>query len=244
MSFVAVAVIGSLVIQAGSAYMQSESAKDAADAQVEAAKKSGDTQLEMYYQTRADQAPWLEAGSEAVNTLSQKVKAGPGEYQKSPYYNFLMEQGTTALERGAAAKGKQFSGAQGKALTGFGQNLASTDYNNWLSQWYDSLKPYQVMAGMGQTSANNLGVQGSQTAQGVGNSQIQAGNAQAAGILGASQPWINVGQWGANQLMQYGYNQNVNQNRGYPQTTYNQGNQNYMDNANQPYTNYYGQQEW
>ena len=45
-------------------------------------------------------------------------------YQKSPDYEFLQTEGTKSLERGAAARGKQLSGAEDKALVKFGQNLA------------------------------------------------------------------------------------------------------------------------
>ncbi len=124
-------------------------------------------------------------------------------YKESPYYDFLLGEGTKALERGAAAKGKQFSGAENKALVGFGQNLASTDYDNWLNRWYQSLTPYQSLAGLGQTSAAQTAQAGITTGQGVAQNTLFAGQGQAAGQLGQVQPYVNTLNWGSNQLANY-----------------------------------------
>ncbi len=122
------------------------------------------------------------------------------KYKASPSYNFLMQQGTQALERGAAARGKQLSGGEQKALVGYGQNLASTDYQNWLNQWYQSLTPWQSLAGLGLTSAQQTAQAGIQTGQGVAQTTQNYGTAQAAGTLGATSPYAQTMQWGGNQL--------------------------------------------
>lgn len=67
MSWVAVAVAGSAVIGAA---VQSNSANKAANAQKDAAQQATNTQLGMFNQQRADQAPWRNAGSSAVGYLS------------------------------------------------------------------------------------------------------------------------------------------------------------------------------
>ncbi len=182
MSAIATAIVVAAAATAYSAYSSSQASGEQADA----AAAAGDFQYAQYLQQREDLAPWREAGGEAVNQLQGLIKAGPGEYQQSPYYNFLMEQGTKALERGAAAKGMQSSGAEQKALVGYGQNLASTDYNTWLDRWYKSLNPLQSLAGLGLTGAQQTATLGQQTAQQVGNYMTQAGEARAAGQLGVS----------------------------------------------------------
>lgn len=200
MSWVAVAIIGSAAIGAAAG---SYASGKAAKAQTQAAQTAAGTQLSMFQQQREDLAPWREAGGRAVNALEGLVKAGPGTYQKSPYYDFLLGEGTKALERGASARGRQLSGAQGKALTQYGQNLASTDYDNWLKRWYQSLTPYQSLAGLGQTAGIQTGLGALQTGQGVAGSQLAAGQAQAAGQLGQIQPWVNTLNYGTNQLANY-----------------------------------------
>ena len=165
---------------------QASATESAAKTQAGAADRATQLQEDMYKQMRDDQAPWRDTGGKAVNVLSDRIGAGPGEYQKSPYYDFLMKQGTTALERGAAAKGKLFSGAQGKALTEFGMNTASGDYDNWLKRWYQSLTPYQSLAGLGQTAGAQTGFGALQTGQAMASNAMAAGNALAAGQMGSA----------------------------------------------------------
>src|SRR5712671_7126248 len=72
---VAAAIAGAAVVGAGatiySANQSRNAASDAANAQVGAAQDASNTQLAMYNQSRADQAPWRAAGGQAVNALSQ-----------------------------------------------------------------------------------------------------------------------------------------------------------------------------
>jgi hypothetical protein len=55
-------------------------------------------------------------------------------YLDSTGYNFQLQQGTDAITGSAASKGLLNSGSTGKALEGYGQNLASTTFNNYLGQ--------------------------------------------------------------------------------------------------------------
>jgi hypothetical protein len=140
---------------------------------IDSQRKAANTQADAYASAQAAQQPWQLAGGWSVNELRNKLAEGPGEYTKSPGYDFRLQEGVNALERGAAARGKQLSGAQEKALTRYGQDYATNDYQNWLNRWYDSLKPYQSLAGLGQTSATAAGQFG-----------VGAGQSQAAGYLG------------------------------------------------------------
>jgi hypothetical protein len=165
-------------------------------------------QQSMYNQGRSDLAPWRNRGGKAQNALWKMIKAGPGEYQKSPYYDWMQQQGTQALERGAAAKGSQFSGAEQKALTQYGQNLASTDYDNWLNRWYKSLTPYQSMSSMGLQAAGTSAGQALQGANMMGNTMAGIGETNAARQLG----YGATAQQGGNQLADMLYRLLGNQN--------------------------------
>jgi len=169
---------------------------NAADESSDAQEDALGLQRSMYNQGRADLAPWRRRGRQATTALWQRMKAGPGEYEKSPYYDWLQQQGTQALERGAAARGNQFSGAEQKALTQYGQNLASTDYDNWLNRWYKSLTPYQNMSSMGLQAAGASAGQSLQGANMLGNTMAGIGETRAAGQLN----WGNTAQQGGNQL--------------------------------------------
>jgi len=64
---VAAAIAGAAVIGAGASMASSS---QAAGAQENAANTASNTQLSMYNQTRADQAPWRTSGANAVNALN------------------------------------------------------------------------------------------------------------------------------------------------------------------------------
>jgi len=180
MSWIAVAIGGSTLI---GAYIGSKAAKKAAKAQVKGAGQATQAQLEMYYQSREDLAPWREGGEWALGELRALIEAGPGEYTESPGYQFRLGEGIKARERGAAAKGNVLSGAQTRDLTKFGQDYATQDYDNWLRQWYQSLTPYQSMAGQGQTTAVQTAQMGQQTGYGVAQNYLAAGRARASGYI-------------------------------------------------------------
>lgn len=54
-------------------------------------------------------------------------------YRGSTGYNFRMGQGISAIEQSAASRGLLSSGATAKGLTEFGQGLASSEFQNYLS---------------------------------------------------------------------------------------------------------------
>jgi len=185
--------------------------QNAAKLGAKAAIYAANLQQNQYMQTRADMYPWLNRGEWAGGELASKISKGPGEYEKSPYYDFLQKEGVKTREMGAASKGMLESGAEQKELTRFGEGLASQDYDTWLNRWYQSLTPYQSMSGLGQTTGGQLGALGAQSAQAQGNFLNQAGQMQAAGYLGAANAMGQSGSYNMNALSNIG--QNVLQNR-------------------------------
>lgn len=167
--------------QMKSAEAQAKAAVEAAKIVAAATNRATDVQWKMYSTTRRDQMPWLKAGQKAVNILQQKMTAGPGEYTESPDYQFLLSQGEEGVNRLAASRGQYFSGGAAKQLARYDKDLASLDYDKFLQRYYASLQPYQSQAGLGQTTATNLGAAGQQTASNVGNLLVRGGEAQAAG---------------------------------------------------------------
>lgn len=177
-----------------------------------ASQQQQDAATRAMQQSAAQTAPWRTTGENALNTYWEKLQAGPGEFTKSPGYDWRLSQGVNALERGAAAKGRQLSGAQGKALTRYGQDYGSGEYQNWLNQWYQSLTPYQNLSTMGANAATN---QATNMYQG----NMALGNAQAAGTMGVANTDMNqANQWQImspnqwwGQMMGSGGLQNLNQ---------------------------------
>ena len=124
MTFMAAAVIGSSLI---GAYSSNKAAK----AQTAAANRAADLQQQQYEQTRTDQAPYREAGYNALNKLipmSDYTKFGMDQFQADPGYAFRLSEGQKALDRSAAARGGLISGSALKAASRYGQEMGSQEY--------------------------------------------------------------------------------------------------------------------
>ena len=140
-------------------------------------------------------------------------------YQKSPYYDFLMKEQTNAIANLASAKGQLRSGNTLKALQERGQNLAATDYGNWLNQQqlkqgmkYESLNPYLTLAGLGQISANQGAGYAMQTGTNLANNAMYGGYLQGQNAMNqaniqnnAITNLANLGMGYYNNMGGYGY---------------------------------------
>jgi hypothetical protein len=209
MAWMAIATIGG-------ALLGSQANKSAAQTQANAAAEATAAQERMYNQTRADQEPFRLAGVEAVNKLKPLLdyqKFGMDQFTADPGYQFRLSEGLKGLDRQAAARGGLISGAALKAAGRYGQDYASNEYTNAFNRYQTErnaqLNPLQSMAGMGQTTAQQLG----NAAQNFGNAQanniMSAGNANASSYLGQAN-MLNqaIGNYG-NYYMQNQRNNNM-----------------------------------
>jgi hypothetical protein len=132
---------------------------------------------------------YLPAGAQALNTESALLGGGTPEAQaqaKSAFqnylgstgYNFQLDQGTRAITGSAAARGILNSGSTAKALEQYGQNLASTNFNNYLGQ-------QQGIAQMGLQAGSQIGAAGTQGGVAAGG-QVQSGITSAGGMFGGA----------------------------------------------------------
>lgn len=213
MSVVAAAVVGSAVVGGVMANKasktQAAATGDASAAQLQAQRETNEMQWDMYEQNRKDQEPWRKAGEVALGQLGTGLKAG-GEFnrnftlkdfQADPGYAFRQSEGQKAIDNSAAARGSSLSGATLKALTRYGQDTASAEYQNSYSRWNNDtsnrFNRIAGVAGVGQQAVNQIGAYGQQTASNVaqGNmntannvasNTIQAGNARASGYVGTA----------------------------------------------------------
>jgi len=183
----------------GSAVVNSAASKSAADAQASASRSAAKLQDKQFYQTREDQMPWMQAGKEALNKLiplSEYQKFGMDQFEADPGYAFRLAEGQKALDRQAAARGGLISGSALKAASRYGQEMGSQEYQNAFNRYQteraSQLAPLQSLAGIGQTTASNLGALGANNAQAVGNYLTGGANARAAGTVGAANA-INSG---------------------------------------------------
>lgn len=175
----------------GAAYISSEASEDAANAQANAANRATDSQYAMFDRQVALSEPWRKAGEEALNKLiplTDYKNFSMSDFQADPGYAFRMSEGMKGLERSAAARGGLLSGAAMKGIQRYGQDLASQEYQNAFNRYQAEraarLQPLQSLAGVGQTTAQQIGQAGMQAAQNIGELQMNAANARASGYVG------------------------------------------------------------
>lgn len=170
---------GSAIVAAAGLYGASKASK----AGRSGARSAAAAELEMYYQSREDLAPWRNRGKWALRELEERMGAGPGKFEQDPGYLFRLGEGEKAINRAAASRGKYFAGQTGKALMQYGQDYATGEYQNFLNRYYQSLTPWQSLAGLGQTSAAQSADMAVRTGGGVAQSYLAGGQARASGYI-------------------------------------------------------------
>lgn len=230
--WVAGAIVGGSLISSNSA---SDAANTAAQASGQASDASIAEQRRQYDLNRADQAPYLAAGTGAVNRLGAGVGAG-GEFGTTMPFNFQydqnadpgtafrMSEGLKALDRSAAARGGLLSGAALKGIEQYGQGLASQEYQNAFNRYTTGFNAntgernqlfnrISGVAGTGQTATNQIGVQGATMAGNIGNTLMSnaanTGNAAMAGAAARNSAFSGAGNTLGRLYGNYGQSQNA-----------------------------------
>ena len=153
--------------------LEGQGAKDAGRAAAASSQAAIAETRRQYDQSRADMMPWLEAGRGALGQLQNPT----ANFMASPDYEFRRGEGMRGIENSFAARGGAASGNALRALNDFNSNLASGEYGSWWNR-------QAGLAGVGQTSAQNLGSFGANAAGNIGNALQNAGAARASGIEG------------------------------------------------------------
>jgi hypothetical protein len=196
----------------GSSLLSSNAAGNAADTQAAAADRAAQLQNEQYKQTREDQMPWMQAGGRALTKLEGAVDYTPfgmDQFKADPGYAFRLSEGQKALDASAAARGGLISGNALRAATAYGQNMGSQEYTNAFNRYQQEraakLQPLQSLAGVGQTTATNLGSAGAANAGAVGNYLTGGAAASAAGTVGSA----NAFNQGVSTYLNYNQGNNL-----------------------------------
>jgi hypothetical protein len=184
--------------------LSSNSASDAAET---AARASGDAsnasiaeQRRQYDLNRADMAPYIAAGTGAVNRLAAGFGTG-GEFNQNfsnadflanrdPGYQFSMDEGMKALNASMAAKGLGTSGAGIKGALAYGTGLGSREYQNAFNRYQvnrgNTVQGLQSLSGQGMSGVTTIGNQGANTAANIGSTYMNnAANIGNAGMAAA-----------------------------------------------------------
>lgn len=210
----------------GAAVVGGVAANSAANKQAGAAGQASQVEQNMFNQTQGNLQDWMNSGRQANYTLQNLLGLKTGsvdagfdqnaplskafslqDFQASPAYNFNLEQGMNAINKGAAARGNLYAPQTLQDLGKFTQGTASNEFQNAFSNYNTNqnniFSRLQTLSGQGANAATNLGGFGAQTAGQIGGNIIGAGNANAAGIVGGANA-INsgVGSYYNQQLMQ------------------------------------------
>jgi hypothetical protein len=154
--------------------------------------------------------PWQATGQMA-NDAVQRLISDPSSVQSLPGYQFDLSQGTRALDQSALSNGNLFSGKTGKALQGYGINLADKTYGNQLSRLLgvsnQGLGATQAAIGTegqgltGQLGARTTAYGGDMNSAGtIGQGDIAAANAKMKGLQGL----LNFGGQLAGSALSFG----------------------------------------
>lgn len=217
------AILGSAVIgglaTSQAADAQSDAASSSAAAQLQANRENIELQREIFNQQREDNAPWRDAGRLAVEKLQAAINDGTFDlskfrFQEDPGYQFRMKEGVNALDASAAARGRLRSGAQDRAVTRYGQNLASDEFSRaWNRNAAAKTSNFNQLASLAQVgqvanAANQAA--GSNYATNAGNSTINMGNAiaqnavnQGNATASAYQGYANAANTGIQNYLLY-----------------------------------------
>ena len=108
----------------------------------------------------------------------------PIEFEESEGYKFQLSEGLKAIENAYSGKMK---GQTGKDLLAYSQGLASTEYDKFLTQYYQSLSPFQNLYGGGQAATAQTAQAGSDASSQIASLYQALGQNQAQSLLTSAQ---------------------------------------------------------
>lgn len=160
-------------------------AKDAAEAQERAAQLGIDETARQFNETKASLSPFVNAGTNALNSQlnllglngNDAQGAAYNNIQSSPIFQGIAQQGNDAILANAAATGGLRGGDVQSALAKFQPALLQ----QFIQQQYGNLSG---LSGAGQSAASGAGALGSQSSTNISNLLQNQGRAEAGGIIG------------------------------------------------------------
>lgn len=196
-----------------------KAAKKAGNLQADSSKYAADLAQKQFEQTRKDQMPWLNAGKEALEGLSDRIgqntqfddKWGgriesayqngqltggldPNNFETDPSYQFRKQQGMDGIQGSAAAGGSLLSGAALKSLNRYNSDLASQEYGNAWQR--DQAEKQNLLSALGNNRAQDYDLFNAEDAR-----QYN----QLSGIAGTGQTTANnLGTFGAQNAQTQG----------------------------------------
>lgn len=202
-------MIGSTAISAGAsifgANKQAEGQDKALAAQTAAQEKELALKTRIFEENKAGAMPWIEAGKSALESLTTKIADGSFDLRKygmddliqDPGYQFRVEQGSKALDRTAAARGKLISGNQLQAAVNYGQEAGSQEFTNAFARTsMERDKEYGRLwdqSAQGLSATNALSGVATNFANSAGGTIAAGGQAAADAAVNTGNVWAGLG---------------------------------------------------
>jgi len=160
----------------------SKSASKSAAAEASAQREAAAEMREFRKEVKEESTPYMEAGRRGLAS-AEELMASPELVKDLPGYEFRLQEGLRGVRSALTAKGTLFSGQAAKALTRYGQEYATTEYEKELARRFGfaelGLRGTQTWAQAGGQAA--AGAAGYQAGAG---QAIAQGSAQQAGLFG------------------------------------------------------------
>jgi hypothetical protein len=160
---------------------------DALASQAAATEKANQIAKDVYGEQTQLNQPWMNAGTGALSSLQDpkfQQNFSMQNFQQDPGYQFRLSEGNKAIERAAGARGLNNSGATLKALSRYGQDYASGEYEKSYGRFNaDQERNFgrlSSIANLGQNATNSQINSAGNYGNRVGENTIGLGNAQAA----------------------------------------------------------------
>lgn len=196
----------------GGAVVGGLASRSAARTQADAANNAANMSMDQYQQTRADQAPYRQAGYGALDMLRAGTSEG-GYFNRvftpedlkanlAPNYDFMLKQGQQANQNAAGVNNGLVGGNALQGLNEFSQNYAQNAYqqafNNFTANQSNIYNRLSNLAGLGQTANQATSTAGMNATNAATGYLTSGAAAQAAGTVGAANALNNgVGQYAA-----------------------------------------------
>ena len=213
------ALIGGGMSLAG-AVIGADASKSASRQAADAANNATATQLQMFNTTNQQQAPWRQAGENALSTIASmqpqfthSFDANDLKTNLAPNYQFMLDQGLGAVKNAGNLQTGLLSGNTLKGIADYTTNFAGNAYQNAFENYSKNqnniFNRLSTIAGLGNAAAIAGGSQGVTAAGNAGTAQIAGGAAQAAGTMGAANAITGgmnnaLGWYTLPQMMNYG----------------------------------------
>lgn len=165
--------------------------------------------------------PYLSAGQAGLQSYLGTLGIGDRQgainrFKASHGYQFALQQGLDAQQKGMAARGLTGSGAEQKALTQYGQGLAGQEYGKYQSQLAGlasmGAQMGQTAGGQAMRTGQELGGLGEDYARMIGGAYSGLGSSAANAIMAGygsdaaqrAAMWGALGKLGGSALAMFG----------------------------------------